>query len=233
MNSFEFNKIAGAVLASVLFILGVSVLADMLYETGEANPKAYEVAALVEEGAGEEAAAGEEAGAGEEAAAGEGAAEAPQEDSLATLLAQADAAAGAKTAKKCAACHNFEEGAGAKIGPDLYHVVGREVAAQGGFSYSSALKDHGGTWTFEELSHFIADPRGCVPGTAMSFAGIKKPQQRADLIAYLNTLGSNLPLPNAPAPSATDDGAETADDAPAADAPAADATATEEKSKGE
>ncbi|MCF8471100.1 MAG: cytochrome c family protein [Parvibaculum sp.] len=226
MNSFEFNKIAGAVLASVLFILGVSVLADMLYETGEPNPKAYEVAALVEEGgAGEDAAAGEEAGAGEEAAA------APQEDSLATLLAQADVAAGAKTAKKCAACHNFEEGAGAKIGPDLYHVVGREVAGASGFSYSSAMKEHGGTWTFEELSHFIADPRGYVPGTAMSFAGIKKPQERANLLAYLNTLGSNLPLPSAPAQGTADDGAgaaETADEAPAEDA-----TTTEEDSEGE
>lgn len=211
MNSFEFNKIAGAVLASVLFILGVSVLADMLYETGEPDPKAYEVAALVEEGGAD----------GETSADGE-AAEAPQEDSLATLLAQADVAAGEKAAKKCAACHNFEEGAGAKIGPDLYHVVGREVAGQGGFSYSSAMKEHGGTWTFEELSHFIADPRGYVPGTAMSFAGIKKPQQRADLIAYLNTLGSNLPLPDAPAQSGAG-AAETTGDAAAA----------EDKSKGE
>ena len=185
MDSFEFNKFAGAVLGSVLFILAVSILTDALYETEEANPQAYAVAA-VEEG-------------GE---AGGGAAEAAKEVPLATLLAQSDVERGAKAAKKCAACHNFEEGAGAKIGPDLYHVVGREVASAAGFSYSQAMKDHGGTWTFEELNHFITDPRGYISGTAMSFAGIKKPQERADVIAYLNSLGTNMAFPEPPAEEA-------------------------------
>lgn len=188
MDSFEFNKFAGAVLASVLFILGVSILADTLYETHEANPQAYAVAALEEgESGGETAAAAEEV-------------------PLATLLAGADVARGEKASKKCTACHTFEEGGPARIGPNLYHVVGGPVAHDPNFAYSQAMKSKGGTWTFEELSHFIENPRGYVEGTAMSFAGIKKPQERADLLVYLNSLGSNQPLPEAPAEAATTEG---------------------------
>lgn len=185
MDSFEFNKFAGAVLASVLFILGVSVLADTLYETHEANPQAYAVAALEEgEGGGETAAV--------------------EEVPLATLLANADVARGEKASKKCTACHTFEEGGPARIGPNLYHVVGGPHAHMPGFAYSAAMQAKSGeTWSFEELDHFITDPRGYLPGTAMSFAGIKKPQERADLLVYLNSLGSNVPLPEAPAEDAS------------------------------
>lgn len=187
MDANERNKIFMAVLFSVLAILGVVNLADALYETEPASDKAYVVAdaqATGEEGAGEAAAPAE--------------AEVP----LPVLLASADPARGEKAAKKCGACHNFEEGAGAKIGPDLYHVVGRKVASAEGFAYSAALKAKGGEWTFEELNHFINNPKQYVEGTAMGFAGVKKPQERADIIAYLNTLGSNLPLPAAPAATA-------------------------------
>ncbi len=216
MDSFEFNKFAGAVLASVLFILGVSILSDTLYAPEEANPQAYAVAALEEgEGGGEAVAAAEEV-------------------PLATLLANADIGRGEKASKKCTACHTFEEGGPARIGPNLYHVVGGPHAHMPGFAYSAAMQAKSGeTWTFEELDHFIADPRGYLPGTAMSFAGIKKPQERADLLVYLNSLGSNLPLPEAPAPeAATENGQDAAAEGAAAEeAPVEeDATPVEETS---
>lgn len=206
MDSFELNKVAGAVLFSLLVILGVKNLAAELYKVEPANPKSFVVEGVVAEG-------------GEGAAPA--AAAAPVEP-LPVLLAKADVAAGEKQSKKCGACHNLAEGAGAKIGPDLYDVVGRTRAAAPGFSYSEGMKKMGGKWTFDELFKFIEDPRGYVSGTAMTFAGIKDPQQRADLIVYLNTLGSHLPLPKveaAAAPAA----------APAAAAPAAAAPAAEKK----
>lgn len=205
MDSFELNKIAGAVLFSLLLVLGVKNAAEIIYETHEANPKSYVVEGVVAEGAVAEAAPAE------------------PDVPLPVLLAKADAAAGEKQSKKCAACHNLQEGAGAKIGPDLYGVVGRKVASAAGFAYSDAMKKHGGDWTFEQLFRFIENPRSDIPGTAMSFAGIKSPQQRADLLVYLNTLGSNVALPKAeaaPAAPEADAGAKPAGEAkPNAEAP--------------
>ncbi|MEQ8283951.1 MAG: cytochrome c family protein [Parvibaculum sp.] len=193
MDSFELNKIAGAVLASVLVIMGVATLTDFLYAPKEANPQAYAVAAL-EDG---------EAGAG---------AAAPQEEvPLATLLAAADPASGERLARQCAACHTFEEGGKAGIGPNLYKVIGGPHAHDPNFNYSAAMKATDGVWDFEAIDAFITNPRAAVPGTIMSFAGMRKPEQRADLIVYLNTLGSNVPLPDAPAPR---------EEAPAAEEPA-------------
>jgi cytochrome c len=115
---------------------------------------------------------------------------------LNAALASASAERGAQSAKQCQICHNVEEGKGAKIGPDLYGVVGRPVASEPGFSYSAALKAKGGKWTFEALNKWLTDPRADVPGTSMTFAGISKEKQRADVIAYLNTLSKNPePLP--------------------------------------
>ncbi|WP_421861985.1 c-type cytochrome [Parvibaculum sp.] len=196
MDSFEFNKFAGALLGSILFVLAVSLLTETLYETEEANPQAYAVAAL------------------EEGGEGGGAAEAVKEVPLATLLAQADAGRGEKAAKKCAACHTFDEGGEARIGPNLYGIVGAKHAHMAGFAYSSAMQEKSSeTWDFEELSHFIEDPRGYIPGTAMSFAGIKKPQERADLLVYLNSLGSNQPLPEPPAEEAAPEEGAAAEEA--------------------
>ena len=112
------------------------------------------------------------------------------------LLASASPERGAGLVKQCQICHNTEEGKGPKIGPDLYGIVDRPVASQPGFNYSAALKAKGGKWTFAALDKWIEDPRADVKGTAMSFAGIKSENKRADLIAYLNTLSKNpVPLP--------------------------------------
>jgi cytochrome c len=110
------------------------------------------------------------------------------------LLAQADLDAGAKDARKCAACHSFEEGGPAKIGPPLWSVVGRDIAAVEDFAYSDALAEKDGAWDYEALDAFLAEPRGWAPGTKMAFAGIKKPEERADVILYLRSL-SNEPAP--------------------------------------
>ena len=109
------------------------------------------------------------------------------------LLAAADPAEGERDAKVCKACHNFEAGAGAKIGPDLHGVVGRDIASVQGFSYSSALQSKEGDWTYENLNEFLTNPRKWAPGTKMTFAGFKKPEQRAAVIAYLRSITENPP----------------------------------------
>ncbi|MDX5365461.1 MAG: cytochrome c family protein [Alphaproteobacteria bacterium] len=197
MDSFEFNKIAGAVLGSILFIMTIGILAGMFYHTEEANPQAYAVA---------EAEAGGESG---------GAA-VVEEVPFATLLAQADAGRGERASRKCTACHTFEEGGPARIGPNLYAIVGAPHAHMAGFAYSAAMQAKSSEpWSFEELDHFIENPRGYLPGTIMSFAGIRDAQERADLIVYLNTLGSNKPLPEAPAAPAEEAPANGGEEAPA------------------
>ena len=111
-------------------------------------------------------------------------------------MATASAERGANVAKQCQACHNFQEGAGAKIGPDLYGVVDRPIASVAGFNYSAPLKAKGGTWDFDELNKWLTKPSADVPGTAMTFAGLSNEKQRADVIAYLNSLSPNpVPLP--------------------------------------
>lgn len=181
MDSFEFNKIAGAFLFSILLLMGVRELTSVLYSPDAANPASYPV-----EVADSGAPAGGEAG----AVADEG-------PSLAVLLASADAAKGAKVAKKCAACHTFDEGGANKVGPNLHGVIGRAKAQVEGFNYSDTLSGMGGTWDFEMMNAFLEKPSRYAPGTSMSFAGLRKPTDRANLLAYLNSLGSNVPLPAA------------------------------------
>lgn len=113
------------------------------------------------------------------------------------LLASADIAKGESLTKKCASCHKFEKGGANGVGPGLYGVVGSPKASHDGFSkYSDGLKAMGGEWTFEDLNHFLYKPKDFVSGTAMAFNGLKKTQDRADLIAYLRTLSDNpVPLP--------------------------------------
>ncbi len=110
---------------------------------------------------------------------------------IATLIKNANIDMGAKTAKKCSTCHNLEKDAGNKIGPNLFAVIGRKKASFPGFSYSEAMKKKGGNWSHEELNEFLTSPKAFIPGTKMTFAGLKKDQDRANVIAYLEKLSKS------------------------------------------
>ena len=142
------------------------------------------------------------------AGAEEAAGPAEQGPSFDELLASADPAAGEKVFAKCMACHTIEQGAANGIGPNLYGTVGEAIAkGKGGFAFSDALSGVGGNWTFDNLDAWLTSPKAFASGTKMTFAGLPKAEDRANVIAYLNSMGSNLPLPKpAPKPEASDAG---------------------------
>lgn len=195
------NTIAGWVLAGGIVALGLSIVSGMYFH-GEAPEK---------EGFAVAAEAGGEAG---------GAAAVP----IATLLATADVAKGEAVFKKCAACHTIAQGGPNGIGPNLWATMGKPHGHVAGFSYSDALKSVPGNWDFEGMDKWLANPKKYAPGTKMTFAGLGNPEERANLIAYLNAQGSNLPLPTPPAADASSPAADAATGEAAA-APAADAAA--------
>ena len=129
---------------------------------------------------------------------------------IATLLATADPAKGAEVFKKCASCHNVTPGGANGIGPALHGVLGKPHGVHPGFAYSDALKAIPGNWDFEGMNAWLTKPSAYAKGTKMNFAGLSKGEDRANLIAYLNTQGSNLPLPAAPAAAAATEPAAVA-----------------------
>jgi cytochrome c len=177
--SMELNKIFGAVLLAGLIAMLSGFASEVLVHPKKSEKNAYAVA--VPQGA---------------AVADKGAAAAAGPAAIGPLLASADAAAGQGVAKACAACHSFDKGGANKVGPNLFGVVGGPKGHVAGFGYSDALVKTGGTWSFDELNKFIYDPKAYAPGTKMTFAGLKKDAERANVIAYLRSLSdSPVPLP--------------------------------------
>lgn len=178
MNSFELNKIAGAFLGALLFAMSLNIISGMIFSRTHLTVRAYPLPSAPEASL-----------AGNTAPAG---AIAPIEE----RLAKADVKKGEADTKACQSCHNFEKGAGPKIGPPLYGVVNRPKDAIAGFAYSDALKARGGNWTDADLDQFIANPKAYAPGTKMAYAGEPDPGKRADIIDYLHSLAEPpVPLP--------------------------------------
>ena len=203
MDSFEWNKIIGAVLGTAIFIFVVRQVAEVIYEPEQPAKPGYVVEGVVESGA--------------------GAATAPVAEVIpdwGTVLPAADVAAGKTVSVKCEQCHDLSKGGPNKIGPNLYDVVDRARATHPGFDYSGAMKAKGGTWTYDELFKYLKSPGSYVPGTKMTFAGLSREQDRINLIAYLRSDADSPAAIPAPAPKTA------APAAPAGAAPAAGAAPT-------
>jgi cytochrome c len=179
MDSFEFNKIAGAVLATALLVFGLSELSNIIYHPHAPEKQGFAIEVAEAETGGEAAET----------------AEAAPAVSIGTMLASADATKGQAVFKACAACHDPSKGGPNKVGPNLWDIVGRNHGIHEGFSYSeamAALKDK--PWTYEALNEFLLAPKAAIPGTKMAYGGLKKEADRANLLAYLATL-SDSPVP--------------------------------------
>src|SRR5262245_8136910 len=211
--SLETNKILAALLTAGIIASGSGVVSRMLYHPHVPEENAYVIEVP-------------------EAAAQKGEAATAEAVPLPMLLAEANPEKGASEAKKCAACHSEEKGGAIKIGPPLWGVVGRDIASVAGFEYSEALHSKEGQWTFENLFEFIHGPKAWAPGTKMTFAGIKSPEDRADLLVYLRTLSDQpVPLPEAAAveaPGTDQAAAEEPAAAPSEQAEAGQQTAAKE-----
>lgn len=189
-----FNTAAGWVLGAAALGLGLSILSGKFFHGDK--PQRPEQLGYVIEGAVEE---------------GAGPADVSIADALNAMPAAELVAAGEKAFAKCQSCHTVAAGGANGIGPNLHGTMGKAVAGHAGFAYSAELKALGGTWDWDKMDAWLKNPKGMVPGTKMSFAGLGKVEERAAIAAYLNAQGSNLPFPAASAPAATteDAAAET------------------------
>ena len=191
----RFNTIAGWMLFAGIVALGTSIVASEAFHSERPEKMAYPIE-------------------GVEAAAGEGAA---AEQPIEAYLAKADPAKGADVFKKCGACHNADKGGPNQLGPNLWGVLGEPIGQGKGFAFSPALSGKGGSWNWDLLSQWLTSPKAFAPGTKMTFAGISNPQDRANVMAFLNKQSdSPEPLPAAPAPAAAKAGGNAEQPAEAA-----------------
>ena len=180
MDSFELNKIIGAVLLVALLVIGIGKVSNLVFKINKPEKSNYKVELDVE-------------------TAKTKADEEPVQREIvdiAALLSTGDLAHGEKVFKKCSACHSIKSGGGNKIGPALYNVVGRKVGVLDDYKYSKALAEYEKNWSFEELNGFLLKPKDWIKGTKMAYAGLRKEKDRASVILYLNKYSdSPLPLP--------------------------------------
>ena len=180
MDSFELNKIIGAILLVALLVIGIGKVSNLVFKINKPEKSNYKVELDVE------------------SAETKGDEEPVQREivDIAALLSIGDLAHGEKVFKKCSACHSIKSGGGNKIGPALYNVVGRKVGVLDDYKYSKALAEYEKNWSFEELNGFLLKPKDWIKGTKMAYAGLRKEKDRASVILYLNKYSdSPLPLP--------------------------------------
>ena len=180
MDSFELNKIIGAILLVALLVIGIGKVSNLVFKINKPEKSNYKVELDVE------------------TAGTKGDEEPVQREivDIAALLSTGDLAHGEKVFKKCSACHSIKSGGGNKIGPALYNVVGRKVGILDDYKYSKALAKYEKNWSFEELNGFLLKPKDWIKGTKMAYAGLRKEKDRASVILYLNKYSdSPLPLP--------------------------------------
>jgi cytochrome c len=168
MDSYELNKILGALLFTCLCLLSLNIAAGAMFAPHKPAKPGFEVVV-------------------QEAPTKGGGAPAAPDEPIEKLLASATVEKGEAASKKCAACHTFGKGEPNRVGPNLYGVIGRERGSHAGFNYSAGMKGKPGKWTVEDLNHFLQNPKGFIPGTSMGFAGVPRGSERADLITYLNS----------------------------------------------
>lgn len=214
MSDLTGNKIVGAALGTAFVLAALGVVVPMLFVQAPPTKSGYAIAVAAESGG--------------------GAAAADTPPDWGTVLATADVAAGEAKTSACKSCHSFDPSGANNIGPGLYGVLGRKPGSHPGFAYSAGMLAFGGkqpVWDYEHVYEFIKSPGAYISGTKMTFVGLKDRQDRINIIAYLHTLGSSLPIPKpAPAPAAAPAGGKPADaaaGAPAAAKPAAAAPAAE------
>ena len=176
MDSFEINKIVAAVLVVFLVVFGIAKISDIVFHVEKPNASAYKVEVST-------VSSDQDSNTGELV-------------DISALLAMGDLDHGKNVWKKCSACHSIKKGGKNKIGPALYSVLGRNVAALGDYKYSKAFVAYGKTWTFEEMNGFLKKPQTYIKGTKMAFAGLKKEKDRASILLFMNQNSDNpLPLP--------------------------------------
>jgi cytochrome c len=180
MDSFEWNKVFGGLLGVALFVMAINMVSEGIFHSSKPAIAGYELPTV-------------------EVAQATGGAQQPAAPSipLPELLAKADAKKGESAAKKCVACHSFDKGGPNKVGPNMWDVVNRVKGQVAGFGYSAALKERNGKgekWGYDQLNGFLENPKKYTPGTTMAFAGVSKPEERADIISYLRGL-SDAPAP--------------------------------------